>query len=116
MCMIYLTWGIYIFITFLIPVFKYNAYVETLKSYFYLGLTIKYTGNLNISNSLLMPLIEKGRKPYFKIKKTVGLNNPCNFLEKGLLIPLSLQFCFMTVKCGEWVIASETQNPSIPAY
>jgi hypothetical protein len=94
---------------FLIPVF-YNAYLETLKSYFYLGLTIKYTGNLNISNSLL---IEKGRKTYFKIKKTVGLNNPCNFLEKGLLIPLSIQFCCMAVKCGEWV-ASETQNPSIP--
>ena len=34
--------------------------------------TIKITGNLNIFNSLLR---EKGRK-------VVGLNNPCNFLEK----------------------------------
>jgi hypothetical protein len=26
--------------------------------------------------------MEKGRKAWFKIKKTVGLNNPCNLLEK----------------------------------
>ena len=56
-----------------------GKHLETVKSYYYLGVTIKYTGNLNISSKLLM---EKGRKAWFKIKKTVGLNNPCNLLEK----------------------------------
>jgi hypothetical protein len=27
-------------------------------------------------------LMEKARKAYFKIKKTIGLNNPCRLLEK----------------------------------
>jgi hypothetical protein len=26
--------------------------------------------------------MEKARKAYFKIKKTIGLNNPCRLLEK----------------------------------
>jgi hypothetical protein len=26
--------------------------------------------------------MEKGRKAWFKIKKTITLNNPCNLLEK----------------------------------
>jgi hypothetical protein len=46
-----------------------RKYMETVKSYCYLGVTIKYTGNLNISSKLLM---EKRRKAWFKIKKTVG--------------------------------------------
>ena len=64
-----------------------------MKSYCYLGVTIKYTGNLNISSKLLM---EKGRKAWFKIKKTVGLNNPCNLLEKlfdTLVVPIILYGC-----------------------
>jgi hypothetical protein len=48
------------------------------KSYCYLGLNIKYTGNLNMSSKILM---KKGRKAWFKIKKTISLNNPCDFLE-----------------------------------
>ena len=49
-----------------------------MKSYCYLGLNIKYTGNLNMSSKILM---KKGRKAWFKIKKTISLNNPCDFLE-----------------------------------
>jgi hypothetical protein len=49
------------------------------KSYCYLGLNIKYTGNLNMSSKILM---EKGRKAWFKIKKTISLNNPCDFFRK----------------------------------
>ncbi len=43
-----------------------NNTLETVKSYCYLGITISYTGNLNISINLLM---EKGRKAWIKIKK-----------------------------------------------
>ena len=67
-----------------------GKHLETVKSYCYLGMTIKYTGNLNISSKLLM---EKGRKAWFKIKKTVGLNNNCNLLEKlfdTLVVPIIL--------------------------
>ena len=70
-----------------------GKHLETVKSYCYLGVTIKYTGNLNISSKLLM---EKGRKAWFKIKKTVGLNNPCNLLEKlfvTLVVPIILYGC-----------------------
>ena len=37
---------------------------------------------------------EKARKAYFKIKKTIGLNNTCKLpvLEKNSLIPLYYQF------------------------
>ena len=49
--------------------FRYekNA-LETVKSFCYLGVTIKYNGNINASSSLLM---EKGRKAFFKIKTNV---------------------------------------------
>ena len=74
--------------------FKVNEnYLETVKSYCYLGVTIKYTGNLNTSSKLLM---EKGRKAWFKIKKSVGLNNPCTLLEKlfdMLINPIILYGC-----------------------
>jgi hypothetical protein len=40
---------------------------------------LKCNGNFNVAISLLM---EKARKAYFKIKKTIGLNNPCKLLEK----------------------------------
>ena len=60
--------------------FKFNKnYLETVKSYCYLGITIKYTGNFNVSPQILM---EKGRKAWFKIKNSIGLNNPCSLLEK----------------------------------
>jgi hypothetical protein len=42
---------------------------------------LKCNGNFNVAVSLLM---EKTRKIYFKIKKTIGLNNPCKLLEKLL--------------------------------
>ena len=67
-----------------------NEYLETVKSFCYLGISLKYTGNLNLSCKLLM---EKGRKAWFKIKKSVGINNPCNLLEKlfdSLVVPIIL--------------------------
>jgi hypothetical protein len=70
-----------------------GKHLATVKSYCYLGVTIKHTGNLNISSKLLM---EKGRQAWFKIKKTFGLNNLCNFLEKlvdTLIVPIILYGC-----------------------
>jgi hypothetical protein len=37
--------------------------------------------------------MEKGRKTWFKIKKTITLNSPCNLLEKlfdSLVVPIIL--------------------------
>ena len=74
--------------------FKFNKnYLETVKSYCYLGITIKYTGNFNVSPQILM---EKGRKAWFKIKNSIGLNNPCSLLEKlfdMLISPIILYGC-----------------------
>ena len=74
--------------------FKFkNNIIETVKSYCYLGVTLKYTGNLNSSSKILM---EKGRKAWFKIKKYIGLNNSCIFLEKlfdTLINPIILYGC-----------------------
>ena len=70
-----------------------DKYIETVKSYCYLGINIKHTGNLNTSSKLLM---EKGRKAWLKIKRTTGLNNPCNLLEKlfdALVNPIILYGC-----------------------
>ena len=73
-----------------------NEYLETVKSYCYLGVTVSYTGNLSQTSKNLM---EKGRKAWFKIKKTITLNNPCNLLEKILIPWLSPSSC-MEVKFG----------------
>jgi hypothetical protein len=53
---------------------------------------LKCYGNFNVAVSLLM---EKSRKAYFKMKKTIGLNNPCNLLEKLLysLVTPILLYC-----------------------
>ena len=60
--------------------FRYkNQIIETVNQYCYLGFTLKCNGNFNLGISVLM---EKARKAYFKIKKTIGLNNPCKLLEK----------------------------------
>jgi hypothetical protein len=42
-------------------------------------MVLKFNGNFNLAINTLM---EKARKAYFKIKKTIGLNNPCRFLKK----------------------------------
>ena len=44
-----------------------------------LMLVLKFNGNFNLAINTLM---EKARKAHFKIKKTIGLNNPCRLLEK----------------------------------
>ena len=67
-----------------------NAHLETITSYCYLGIVLKYNGNFNLAINTLM---EKARKAYFKIKKTIGLNNPCRLLEKlfdTLVVPILL--------------------------
>jgi hypothetical protein len=67
-----------------------EEYLETVKSYCYLGVTVIYTGNLSQTSKNLM---EKGRKAWFKIKKTITLSNPCNLLEKlfdSLVVPIIL--------------------------
>jgi hypothetical protein len=42
-------------------------------------MVLKFNGNFNLAINTLM---EKARKADFKIKKTIGLNNPCRLLEK----------------------------------
>ena len=60
--------------------FRYdNSYLETVKQYCYLGIILKFNGCFN---SAIDSLMEKARKAYFKIKKTLGINNPCKLLEK----------------------------------
>ena len=54
--------------------FTYNIVdIETVENYCYLGMVLKFNGNFNMAINTLM---EKARKAYFKIKKTIGLNNP----------------------------------------
>ena len=67
-----------------------NHTLETVNSYCYLGVTFKHTGSLTHTSTLLM---EKAKKALFKIKNTIGLDNPCNLLEKlfdNLVIPVML--------------------------
>ena len=60
--------------------FNYNnTNIETVAEYNYLGITMKYNGFFNAAIDVL---VDKARKAYFKIKKTIGLNNPCRLLEK----------------------------------
>ena len=71
--------------------FSYNNnIIQTVSKYYYSRVMLKCNGNFNVAVSLLM---EKSRKAYFKIKKTIGLNNPCNLLEKlfySLVTPILL--------------------------
>ena len=56
----------------------------------YLGIDIRYNDSFNVAITSLM---EKARKAYFKIKKTIGLDNPCKLLEKlfdSLVAPILL--------------------------
>ena len=51
-------------------------------------MVLKFNGNFNLAINTLM---EKARKANFKIKKTIGLNNPCRLLEKlfdSLITPI----------------------------
>lgn len=57
--------------------FTYNGnLLQTVSKYCYLGLTLKCNGSFNLATTVLM---EKARKAYFKIKKTIGLDK---LLEK----------------------------------
>ena len=55
-----------------------NVDLETVAKYCYLGMVLKFNGNFNLAINTLM---EKARKAYFKIKKTIGLSNRCRLLE-----------------------------------
>ena len=49
--------------------FQYNiGTMETITHYNYFGICIKYNGNFNLA---INALVDKGRKAYFKMKKTV---------------------------------------------
>ena len=68
----------------------HNTGIETVTQYNYLGIIMKYNGKFNVA---INALIEKARKAYFKIKKNVGINNPCRLLEKlydSLVSPIML--------------------------
>ena len=73
--------------------FKCKDFIlETVNSYCYLGVTIKYSyfGHIGGSSKLL---ITKGRKAFFDIKKSLELNNPCGLLEilfDTLVVPVIL--------------------------
>lgn len=56
-----------------------NSIIETVQQYCYLGIILRYNGNYNLATSSLM---EKARKAYFKLKKTITINNSCKLLEK----------------------------------
>ena len=56
-----------------------NVDIETVANYCYLGMVLKFNGNFNLA---INTLIEKAWKANFKIKKPIGLNNPCRLLEK----------------------------------
>jgi hypothetical protein len=64
---------------------------------------LKCNGNFNVAVSLLM---EKARKAYrgFKIKKTIGLNNPCKLLEK----------LFDSPECANYNSQKKTNSVRIP--
>jgi hypothetical protein len=61
-----------------------NVDIETVANYCYLGMVLKFKGNFNLAINTLM---EKPRKAYFKIKKTIGLNNSYVDFWKNYLIP-----------------------------
>ena len=63
------------------------------------GVTIKYLGRSSIFNNLLT---EKGRKAFFKIKKSVELNKPCSLLEK--LFDTLVQVAPVIVCCSEFTL------------
>ena len=93
---------------FCINEFTYNGSIlQTVSKFCYLGLTLKCNGNLNLAMSVL---VEKARKAYFKIKKTIGLDNSCKLLEKlfdSIITPVLL-YC-----CEIWGICNNIDENSI---
>ena len=70
-------------------------------------MTIKYSGRIGGSSKLLM---ENDRKAFFKIKMSIGLNNPCGLLEQlfdTLVVPVILY-------CSEIWGLETTLNDSEP--
>lgn len=55
--------------------------ITTLTQKQYLGITMKYDGFFSIAIARCVSKLNKTRKAYFKIKKHLGLNNPCRLLH-----------------------------------
>ena len=84
-----------------------NCTLETVNSYCYLGVTFKHNGSLTHTSKLLM---EKAKKALFKIKNTIGLDNPCSLLEKlfdNLVTPVMLY-------CSELWGLTSAEKDTIP--
>ena len=77
----------------LLDEFSFNGKIlQTVNQYCYLGIIMKNNGNFNVA---IASLAENARKATFKIKKNLGLNNPCKLLEKmfdTLVVPI-LTYC-----------------------
>lgn len=56
--------------------------LQTVSKYCYLGLTLKCSGSFNLAKTVFM---EKARRAY-KIKKTIGLDNPCKLFKNYLTL------------------------------
>ena len=69
-----------------------NCTLETVNSYYYLGVTFKHNGSLTHTSKLLM---EKAKKTLFNINNTIALDNPCSLLEKLFdnLVTLVMLYC-----------------------
>lgn len=85
-----------------------NVGIETVSQYVYLGITMKFNGNFNVA---INALIDKARKAYFKIKKTIGLNNPCKLLEKLFDSLVSPVLLYCSEIWGVDLIVKESPNP-----
>ena len=60
-------------------IFKIQNYIsEIVKTFCCPAVTIRHNGNINAASPLLM---ENGRLAYFTMKKCVGFDNPCPWLE-----------------------------------
>lgn len=67
--------------------------MQVVSKYCYLGIVLKSNGKFNLATSVL---VEKARKAYFKMKKIIGIDNPCKLLEKlfdSIVLPVLLYCC-----------------------
>ena len=79
--------------TFLNKFIYNNNVIETVPQYCYLGIILRYNGKFNLA---INTLVEKARKAYFKLKKTITINNTCKLFEKlfdCLISPIMLYCC-----------------------
>ena len=64
--------------------FKFKEeYLESVKSYCYLGITLKYTGNVGMTSNMLM---DWAGKPGSKLKKLLDLTNHVTYWKNSLIL------------------------------